>query len=152
MREINLLVIHCADTPDGRPNTILDVDSWHRQRGWARSWKYRQNWHPELTSIGYHYFISIDGLVHPGRSMAEIGAHAIGYNSHSLGICMCGTHKFTANQWLSLRDTVINLQEKFPGIKIVGHRDLPNVAKECPGFDVATWLAAGMVPEKDHLL
>ena len=151
MREIDLLVIHCAATPDGRPNTVLDVDSWHRKLGWERKAVYRRSWHPELTSIGYHYFIAIDGLVHPGRSMDEIGAHAVGYNSHSLGICLCGTRKFTAEQWLSLRETVLTLQEKFPGIKIVGHRDLPNVSKECPGFDVAAWLAAGMVPLKDHL-
>lgn len=152
MRAIDLIIIHCAATPDGRADTILDVDSWHRQNGWARNWKYRQAWQPELTSIGYHFFISTDGLVHPGRSTTEIGAHAYGYNLNSLGICMAGTRKFTAEQWLSLREAITTLKEKYPGAKVLGHRDLPNVTKECPGFNVAMWLAAGMVPDKKHLL
>ncbi|RQW89946.1 MAG: N-acetylmuramoyl-L-alanine amidase [Geobacter sp.] len=152
MRAIDLIVIHCAATPDGRPNTILDVDSWHRKIGWERKAKHRRAWHPELSSVGYHLFIAIDGLIHSGRSMDEIGAHAVGYNSQSIGICMCGTRKFTAEQWLSLREAVISLKEKFPRAKIVGHRDLPNVKKECPGFDVAGWLAAEMIPQKEHLL
>jgi hypothetical protein len=152
MRKIDLIVIHCAATPDGRADTILDVDAWHRQLGWMRSWKYRQSWRPELTSIGYHWFISADGLVHPGRSMDEIGAHAVGHNSNSLGICMAGTSRFTADQWLSLKDIITRLRDKFPGVKIVGHRDLHDVHKKCPGFDVAKWLAAAMVPAKEHLL
>ena len=30
------------------------------------------------------------------------------------------------------------------GIVICGHRDLPNVHKSCPGFDVAAWLGNNM--------
>jgi len=152
MRKIDLIVIHCAATPDGRPDTIRDVDSWHRKLGWERKSIFRRAWQPELSSIGYHYFISVDGLVHPGRSLEEVGAHAVGHNSRSIGICLCGTRKFTAAQWLSLRESVNSLRKNLPDAKIVGHRDMPNVAKECPGFSVAEWLAAGMVPDKAHLL
>ena len=39
-----------------------------------------------------------------------------------------------------MTDYVRNFHERFPQIKIVGHRDLPGVNKACPSFDVAGWL------------
>ena len=152
MRKIDLIVIHCAATPDGRADTIRDIDAWHRQLGWMRSWKHRQHVRPELTSIGYHYFIPTDGLPNLGRGSDEIGAHAIGHNATSIGVCLAGTRKFTTDQWLTLKQVVTLLQERFPGARVAGHRDLPDVKKECPGFDVAAWLAAGMVPAQEHIL
>ena len=40
-------------------------------------------------------------------------------------------------------DAVINWARK-NSLRIVGHRDLPNVRKSCPNFDVGAWLAGGM--------
>ena len=64
MRKINLIVVHCTATPDGRDVTVADIDKMHRAKGWK--------------SIGYHYVIYRDGSVHEGRPVTEVGAHVYG--------------------------------------------------------------------------
>ena len=76
MRTITLLVVHCTATPAGRPVGRDTVDSWHRQRGWS--------------GIGYHYLVSLDGIVETGREEARVGAHCQHHNAHSIGICYVG--------------------------------------------------------------
>lgn len=34
MRAINEIIIHCADTPNGKEFHAKDIDAWHRERGW----------------------------------------------------------------------------------------------------------------------
>ncbi len=57
-----------------------------------------------------------------------------------------------------------SLLAKYPGVPVVGHRDLsPDLngdgtvepsewTKTCPGFTVADWLAAGMKPQAKNTL
>jgi N-acetyl-anhydromuramyl-L-alanine amidase AmpD len=147
MREINLLVIHCSATPEGLDIGAKELRVMHLARGFA--------------DIGYHYVIRLDGSVEKGRADDVIGAHAEGYNAHSLGICMVGgldharaaKDTFTPAQWATLKTLVNRLTEKYAIGKIVGHRDLspdlnhdgkitPNEwMKQCPCFDVREWLA-----------
>ena len=49
-RRIDRIIVHCTATPEGRHVTVKDVDSWHRDRGWA-------------NGIGYHYLIYLDGSI-----------------------------------------------------------------------------------------
>lgn len=35
---------------------------------------------------------------------------------------------------------------------VLGHRDLPNVKKACPGFSVTNWLGNDMQPLPAHVL
>ena len=53
MRKINLIVVHCTATPEGRDVTVADIDRMHRKKGWKK--------------IGYHFVIYRDGSVHAGR-------------------------------------------------------------------------------------
>ena len=39
---------------------------------------------------GYQYFIEKDGKLYQARKDTETGAHTIGYNNSSIGICMAG--------------------------------------------------------------
>lgn len=157
-RQINFIVLHCSATPNGRWTTVSDIDVWHRQRGFARGAAARARHQPMLTSIGYHWVIYTNGLHVPGRSHGEVGAHAAGHNTGSLGICLVGTDKFTDGQWVALARLVRELcaQYRIPlqfadpkdprGLRgVIGHGQLPGVAKSCPGFDVRRWLAGGMV-------
>jgi N-acetyl-anhydromuramyl-L-alanine amidase AmpD len=138
MRHINKIVIHCSGSPNGRANTPADIERWHLENGW--------------NEIGYHFIITLDGVVHEfGRTLSEIGSHAKGYNKNSIGICLVGTDKFTTLQWNSLKALVLGLKSQFPNSTILGHRDLPNVKKECPGFSVKEWQVE-MEPSKDHIL
>lgn len=157
MRPINLVVIHCTASPNGRWTTTTDIDDWHKARGFRREPPARLQFNPELFSIGYHHVIYTNGTIATGRSHEEVGAHAAGHNANSLGIALVGTDRFSVEQWQSLRDLINALTQptgryapRYPDARIVGHRDLPNVHKACPGFDVAAWRAGGMAPLPAH--
>lgn len=133
MRKIKEIIIHCSATPEGKDFTVSDIDRWHKQKGWR--------------GIGYHYVIYRDGSVHLGRNETEIGAHCIGHNANSIGICYIGgcakdrkTPKDTRTpeQRLALRNLVNQLKSKYPNATIHGHREF--AAKSCPSFDVKTEL------------
>lgn len=135
MRPINLIVIHCSATPPEQDIGRKELDRMHRQRG--------------FLSIGYHLVIRRDGTVEQGRNFAHAGAHAEGHNAGSIGVCMVGglatkalkpVNNFTPLQWSALEGCVLELRSMFPGVQVLGHRDLPNVHKECPCFDVKAWL------------
>lgn len=170
-RTIDLIVIHCAATPNGkaighRPGkpAASYIDVWHSARGFRRADAARSAFNPQLYAIGYHFVIDADGSIGTGRAESEVGAHVQGHNAHSLGVCMAGTDKFTCFQWVALETQVRSLKQRYPQARIVGHRDLsPDLdgdgaveprewTKTCPGFSVADWLANGMRPLADHTL
>lgn len=185
MRVIDLVVIHCSASPNGRWNTAADVNAWHAARTppFLRGFKpYCNFFNPDLKSIGYHFVIGTNGAIWTGRHLEEMGAHAAGWNDKSIGICMIGTDRFTGAAWDALRAVVSGFANVIAGrrnlilrketwqpgqgidpavaiesyqrmnVRVCGHRDLPDVHKSCPGFTVADWLKAGMVPAADHLL
>ena len=129
-RRIDLIVIHCSATRATQRYTVDDCRRDHLARGFA--------------DIGYHYYITQDGVVHRGRQLYQVGAHATGYNQHSIGICYeggldirgrpCDTR--TTEQKETLRRLMQRLKEDYPNAKVVGHRDLPGVKKDCPCFEV----------------
>ena len=129
MRTINLIVIHCSATREGKDFTVKDIDRWHKERGFKK--------------IGYHYVIYRDGSVHEGRPLNEIGAHAAPFNSKSIGICYIGgldekaraKDTRTPEQKVAIVKLLKELKRQFPDAEIVGHRDLTNVHKACPCFD-----------------
>lgn len=152
-RQITGIIIHCSATPNGRWNTVQDIDQWHKERGFKRADEFRARQNPDLAAIGYHFVVYPSGAIATGRHLDEIGAHAKGFNSKSIGICLLGTDKFTIEQWESLRENVQISLKKYPSIhRIVGHRDLPDVHKTCPGFDVAAWLGNDWQPLPEHVL
>ena len=75
-REVRLLVIHCSATRYDRDFPVEALRGAHKDRGFA--------------DIGYHYYITRDGELHRCRPENQIGAHASGWNDHSLGICYEG--------------------------------------------------------------
>lgn len=127
MRKIDLIIVHCTATPEGKDFRAKDVDLWHRQRG--------------FNKIGYHYLVDLNGTVEKGRDEAEIGAHCKGHNSDSIGVCYVGgLDKYgepkdtrTEAQKKSLRSLLTKLKMKYPSAVIHGHRDF--AAKACPCFD-----------------
>jgi len=131
------IAVHCSATSEKMNIGKEDIDRWHRAKGWF--------------GIGYHYVIRRDGTVEEGRPHDVAGAHVQGYNSQSVGICMVGgvnssdtkaANNFTPEQFESLKDVLKTLKGFYPEAKIQGHRDFPDVHKDCPSFDVAAWLKA----------
>ncbi|HHO59906.1 MAG TPA: N-acetylmuramoyl-L-alanine amidase [Thiotrichales bacterium] len=161
------IIIHCADTPNGRETTAADIDLWHGQRKppftrmqdacvGTGPWVGKGQHAVDLKHIGYHFVIRINGAVEVGRRLSETGAHCRGYNQKSIGICLAGTDKFTLEQWQSLKALVTGLQIKLNSLykaelDVKGHRQL-NSAKTCPGFDVPAWLENNRQPLPGHVL
>lgn len=144
---VDLIVIHCSATKETSRLTPLALDRMHRQRG--------------FNGCGYHYYIERDGKINSMRPSEKVGAHARGYNAHSLGICYEGgldkngraADTRTERQKVSLRALVKVLRQPYPTInRVVGHRDLSadrngdgvitpdEWTKQCPCFDVVSEL------------
>ncbi len=128
MRKINKIILHCSATKEGQSFTAKDIDMWHKQRGWK--------------GIGYHYVILLDGTLQIGRSESEIGAHTIGQNNNSIGICYIGGVDInekpkdtrTDQQKNALKGLISDLLKKYPEATVHGHNEFAN--KACPCFNV----------------
>lgn len=149
MRTINLLVIHCADTPNGSTFSVKNIDEWHQGAGYFREPEFIEMYRPHLKSVGYHFVIGLTGIIEEGRDIEEQGSHARENrgNHGSIGVCLIGRDKFTAEQWGSLG----NILARFPGVDIKGHNEL-DPGRTCPGFDVQVWLGKSMLVPPEHLL
>jgi len=128
MRKIDKIIIHCSATKEGQHFTVEDIDQWHRARGFAK--------------IGYHHVIYLDGSVHKGRDESLLGAHCLGHNATSIGICYIGgldaegkpKDTRTEAQSQALKKLVGELRVRYPKATIHGHNEF--AAKACPCFNV----------------
>jgi len=136
LRVIDMLVVHCSATTPSMNIGREQIRSWHIDRG--------------FSDIGYHYVIRRNGDLEMGRPLGRAGAHAKGFNAHSIGICLVGgidetgraVNNFTPAQWITLSFIIEGLKANFDlaDDNVWGHCDLPEVRKECPCFDVQAWL------------
>lgn len=134
MRKISKIIIHCSATAEGKDFTVQQIRQWHttpKPKG--------NGWH----DIGYHFVVYRDGSVHRGRPEDQVGAHTLGHNAHSIGICYIGgctsdgkTPKDTRTpaQRAALVKLVAELRVKYPGATVHGHNEFAN--KACPSFNV----------------
>lgn len=120
--EIDQLIIHCSGTD--KVDNIESIRSWHKWLGWE--------------DIGYHFFIDKAGCLFVGRPIDVVGAHAKGFNRHTVGICLSGAKEFTEIQFIAaalLVDTLAKLLKKNSGCWILPH-NVYNKNKTCPNFDL----------------
>ena len=131
MREIKKIIVHCADTPEGRDVRTAEIKRWHtEERGWS--------------DIGYHWVVELDGSINEGRSEDINGAHCRGHNSDSVGICYVGGSDSEGNpkdtRTEEQRDALVTLikeiLDRHPDAEVFGHRDFST--KACPSFDAKT--------------
>ncbi len=129
-RDIRLIVIHCSATRCNMPFTPAMLEHCHRKQG--------------FEGIGYHFYITRDGRTHHTRPLHRIGAHAKGWNLHSIGICYEGgltpdgfpADTRTTFQKTALRDLVTTLKQVYPDAAVKGHYQLSaDIKKACPCFD-----------------
>jgi len=160
MRHIDEIAVHCAAT---RPE-------WWKDKPAQKKVNEIKRWHvlpkPDgngWSDIGYHFVLDRDGTEVKGRPVSRAGAHILGHNANTIGVCLIGGHgaaatdsfedHFTPEQDAALRRLIKDLKEKYPTIKKVsGHNEYAN--KGCPGFNVPEWYSSGvnMPTETKHSL
>lgn len=125
------IIIHHSHTADTQTASWPAIRQFHLSNGWQ--------------DIGYQFGLedlrgSVEILM--GRFMDEPGAHCVGYNSKSIGICLVGN--FDAAEpskeiWDKAINLVRNLQRLFSIQRknVLGHRET-GAPKTCPGskFDM----------------
>lgn len=111
------IIIHHAESSNC---SVYDIDRWHKDNGWI--------------GIGYHYFIDKKGVIYTGRPVEWTGAHCIGHNTKSIGICLEGMlqkERVTDVQYSSLLSLIKFIREKYYNMPIYGHKELNQT--NCPG-------------------
>ncbi len=141
-QRLSNIVVHCSDSPWG---SASEIRRWHLEKGWR--------------DIGYHFVIlngwirpdfyieEMDGCIETGRQLDgdhivddnEIGAHALGYNAKSAGICLIGENGFSALQIGSLLKLLRRLEKLYmiENTAVLGHYETENAGgKTCPNIDM----------------
>ena len=129
--DVKLLVVHCTATRCNKPFSVERLIACGVD-------KYGQ--------CSYHYYIRLDGTIVPLLPESVQGVHARGYNSCSLGIVYEGgldengrsDDTRTEAQKHALYELLKSPTADYPEAHIVGHSELPNVAKACPCFSAST--------------
>lgn len=125
--EVKFFIIHCSAVRPEQQSHAIDIDGWHRARGYR--------------CIGYHFVIWRDGTIEQGRKLSESGAHCRGYNSKSIGICYEGgldadgkpSDTRTEAQKYAFYTLLLELHSRFPSAVVRGHNQFSK--KACPCFD-----------------
>ncbi|WP_205749031.1 N-acetylmuramoyl-L-alanine amidase [Frigidibacter oleivorans] len=135
------IIVHCSATTRSwmakarTSEKVAEIRRWHvEDNGWR--------------DIGYHLVIDRDGTVAAGRGLTEIGAHVVGHNNGTLGICLIGGgassaedsfgDHFTDTQAKALLEQIARLKRLTRIERVSGHNQY--AAKACPGFYVPGWL------------
>jgi N-acetylmuramoyl-L-alanine amidase len=137
------LAIHTSASRAPEQNAAV-IDAWHKARNFAK--------------IGYHFVILDnrrdeywrDGEIQQGRTLGRQGAHCLGLNDRSLGICVVGDGDkvpWTKRQLASVVYLCASLCRRYQlgSDRVIGHREvnvlvsrgvLPDsyrTEKTCPG-------------------
>lgn len=138
----NWIIVHHTGGTDLDPlcdtsnQTFEVVDEYHRQK-----WDF-------ISSLGhylgYQYYIDKKGKLTQGRADSDEGAHTIGMNTQSIGICMAGNFDLTnpTDVQVETLKTFLNdkmKQYEIPIERVVPHRHFAN--KTCYGRNLKDeWL------------
>ena len=86
------------------------------------------------SGIGYHFYIRKDGNIYRGRPIDTMGAHCLGSNSNSIGICFEGNYEsgvMPDAQIKAGQELVSYLKSLYSSAEVKRHSDLYKTA--CPG-------------------
>ena len=126
-QDVKWLVVHCSASRCNRPFTVERLIETGRQ---------------SYGQASYHYYVRRNGNVVPILPESVQGVHAVGYNHCSIAVCYEGgldengkaADTRTELQKASLYELLKQLRRDYPQARIIGHRELPHVAKDCPCY------------------
>lgn len=133
MNTPTVVITHHTGGTDANPladssfATAVDINAWHKAR-----------W-PEFVSrrglhVGYHYVIEKDGKLTQTRDHDEEGAHVIGMNTKSIGVCFSGNFDLTLPTEAQMKTwnwLYGELLKQYPNIPTYPHRKY--ATKTCHG-------------------
>ena len=131
--ETTAVVLHHAAASSA---TVWDINDWHLDRG--------------FNGIGYHYYVRKDGCVYRGRPEWALGAHAIGANDWSIGVCCEGdymTEIMPDAQINSLKALLRDIMSRYGELLIKQHKEVSST--DCPG-DRFPWAEVEQFWEEDE--
>lgn len=145
MNIIEYIIVHHEAPPSITESPRFGiVNDYHKQKGFPKS----------LLGYycGYHYFIEKTGQVWKAKNDDEIGAHTVGYNDKSIGICLAGN--FDLEKPSQTQENALQrlLQEKvdvyhIPYENIVPHRKFS--PKSCYGRNLSDdWARNLLIQQK----
>lgn len=119
MGHVNGIVLH--HTGVSVPQSVEVIHNYHKNHnGWA--------------GIGYHYYVRKDGSIYKGRPEQYAGAHCVGVNSTSIGICAEGNfmeEEMSDEQKQAIIELIAFVKDEYNIEYVKGHRELYNTS--CPG-------------------
>ena len=133
--EVKYLVVHCSATRCNQDFTEEKLIKTGKE---------------QFGQPSYHYYVRRDGSIIPTLPESVRGVHAAGYNRYSIAICYEGglnehgvaTDTRTELQKHTLYELLRQLHEDYPKARIIGHRELPGVHKDCPCYTPSQEYAA----------
>mgnify|MGYP004669603863 CR=1 FL=1 len=140
MREIKFIFVHCTAT--SQQATVEQLMQGFRRRGWR---------YP-----GYHYIITPEGDTVNTLDERTPSNGVRGWNANAVNIAYIGgidrrgeaLDNRTIEQKASLVHLLLQLRERYPKARIMGHRDIWGACnrarwrKECPSFNATREYAA----------
>lgn len=131
LAQVKRLIVHHSASP--RETSVDQLREWHIARG--------------FDGVGYHRVIDGQGKLHATRQLTVQGAHALGANHDSWGVCVMGDNTREDRKWTEVQIEALGrfvdaAAEIVPGLVICGHRDAVGgkTATECPGLDIRALL------------
>jgi hypothetical protein len=137
LRVVSQIILHHSESARDT-TTLADIDAWHKVNGWGVQVGDR------VIHCGYHGVITGDALFHVARPATVIGAHAYGFNAHTVGYCLTGNDDCTDAQVdrfiqvcaaqckkAAAKDTRDGVRWEVTPAQILGHRDVDPTS--CPG-------------------
>jgi N-acetylmuramoyl-L-alanine amidase len=133
MRAVKYIVLHCTATAQTAKVSSIQ-NYWRNELKWK--------------SPGYHKIIEANGNVVTLAPDSAVCNGVAGYNSVSLHVSYIGgidakgkaTDNRTPEQIAAMIKIIAEWKKIYPGAVIQGHRDFPNVRKDCPSFDTKSWI------------
>lgn len=157
MENIEFLIIHSTGTPADVSITADSIRRYHLNNlGWSKP--------------GYFALIKLDGSVESvwdfdlksGLANSEITngmkwtVKSTPFIKRSIQLCYAGGAERglpSDTRSKAQKETMLTLikliSELKPEIRTGGHRDFPDQATGCPGFDVKNWLLSEGIPSKN---
>lgn len=125
LHRIRRVVVHHSASP--LTTTTDQIREAHLAKGWQ--------------DIGYHLICEANGFLRHGRRIPLRGAHALGANKDSIGICLIGDNTQDGQHWTEAQLHTLALLKQsidmiWPGLIWQGHRDAGKTATLCPGLEI----------------